>query len=89
MSRVLIESEPSITYFILVNEANEFYDGFGVEDNKYRLVFTHLLKEACCFESKPDAKKWMNKNKVYITNSKHKITIKKLVMSKSTTYEVK
>ena len=83
MSRVLIESEPSITYFILVNEANEFYDGFGVEDNKYR------LKEACCFESKPDAKKWMNKNKVYITNSKHKITIKKLVMSKSTTYEVK
>lgn len=89
MSCIQIESEPTVTYFILANEANEFYDGFGVDGNDYRLVFTNLPKKACCFDSKPLARKWMNKNRNYIINSKHKLTIKELDISKSITYKVK
>ena len=89
MSCILIESQPTITHFILVNEVGSFYSSFQTIDNEYYLSFTTLPTQACCFESKLVAKKWMNKNKIYIKKSKHKIKIKELDVYTSTTYTVK
>lgn len=90
MSCILIESTPTVKHFILVNEEGSFYDCFqsNVFD-EFFLSFTSLPKHACCFNSKSDVKKWMNKNKNYIKKSKHKLTIKELDIHTSVTYTVK
>ena len=87
----LSESEPSETQYVLMTEDGEFYSEFSgaFHGALYFLKFSCLPKNACCFESKAAASNWKRKNKKWITQSKHTLTVKPLEIYTTTTYIVK